>query len=124
MFRFTIRELVLLTVIVAMGVAWWIDRDRVWKNGERNRQLIDRLTKAGVKLETLLSGLEENPSATSVTINLRPAGTIVSVRVPKTTYRNKLPFAGSSDYQATPRPPLRISDEERPCPSATNSARF
>ena len=26
MFRFTIRELVLLTVIVAMGVAWWKDR--------------------------------------------------------------------------------------------------
>lgn len=26
MFRFTIRELVLLTLVVAMGVAWWIDR--------------------------------------------------------------------------------------------------
>jgi hypothetical protein len=26
MFRFTIRELVLLTVIVALAVAWWIDR--------------------------------------------------------------------------------------------------
>jgi septal ring-binding cell division protein DamX len=25
MFRFTIREIVLATVIVAMGVAWWID---------------------------------------------------------------------------------------------------
>ena len=26
MFRFTIRELVLLTLVVAMGVAWWVDR--------------------------------------------------------------------------------------------------
>jgi hypothetical protein len=26
MFRFTIRELVLLTIIVAMGVGWWLDR--------------------------------------------------------------------------------------------------
>ena len=26
MMRFTIRELVLVTVIVAMGAAWWIDR--------------------------------------------------------------------------------------------------
>jgi hypothetical protein len=26
MFRFTIRELVLLTLVVAMGVAWWLDR--------------------------------------------------------------------------------------------------
>jgi len=26
MFRFTIRELVLVTVIVAMGAAWWAER--------------------------------------------------------------------------------------------------
>jgi len=26
MFRFTIRELVLLTLVVAMGVGWWVDR--------------------------------------------------------------------------------------------------
>jgi hypothetical protein len=26
MFRFTIRELVLLTLVVAMGVAWWLER--------------------------------------------------------------------------------------------------
>ena len=29
MFRFTIRELVLLTVIVAMGVAWLVDHARL-----------------------------------------------------------------------------------------------
>jgi lipopolysaccharide export system protein LptC len=28
MFRFTIRELVLLTLIVAMGVGWWLDHQR------------------------------------------------------------------------------------------------
>ena len=28
MFRFTIRELVLLTLVVAMGVGWWMDRQR------------------------------------------------------------------------------------------------
>jgi hypothetical protein len=26
MFRFTIRELVLLTVVVALGVGWWVER--------------------------------------------------------------------------------------------------
>ena len=26
MYRFTIRELVLLTIVVAMGVGWWMDR--------------------------------------------------------------------------------------------------
>jgi hypothetical protein len=29
MFRFTIRELVLLTLVVAMGVGWWVDRSRL-----------------------------------------------------------------------------------------------
>jgi hypothetical protein len=28
MFRFTIRELVLLTIIAAVSVAWWIDHRR------------------------------------------------------------------------------------------------
>lgn len=26
MFRFTIRELVLVTIVVAMGLSWWLDR--------------------------------------------------------------------------------------------------
>ncbi len=26
MFRFTIRELVLLTLVMAMGLGWWLDR--------------------------------------------------------------------------------------------------
>jgi hypothetical protein len=29
MFRFTIRELVLLTIIVAMAVGWWVDREQL-----------------------------------------------------------------------------------------------
>lgn len=29
MFRFTIRELALLTLVVSMGVAWWVDRRRL-----------------------------------------------------------------------------------------------
>jgi hypothetical protein len=31
MFRFTIRDLLWLTVIVALGVAWWIDRQRLFQ---------------------------------------------------------------------------------------------
>jgi hypothetical protein len=31
MFQFTIRELLLLTLIVAMGVAWWVDRGRLFE---------------------------------------------------------------------------------------------
>jgi hypothetical protein len=29
MFRFTIRDLVLLTLVVAMGVGWWLDHRRL-----------------------------------------------------------------------------------------------
>ena len=29
MFRFTIRELVLLTLVVAMGIGWWVERQRL-----------------------------------------------------------------------------------------------
>jgi hypothetical protein len=29
MFRFTIRDVLWLTVVVAMGAAWWVDRSRL-----------------------------------------------------------------------------------------------
>jgi hypothetical protein len=29
MFRFTIRELVLLTLVVAISIGWWVDRGRM-----------------------------------------------------------------------------------------------
>jgi len=34
MFRFTIRELVLLTLVVAMGVAWCMDRSLIHRRAE------------------------------------------------------------------------------------------
>src|SRR5262245_20508772 len=30
MFRFTTRELVLVTIIAALAVSWWSDRQRIW----------------------------------------------------------------------------------------------
>jgi hypothetical protein len=35
--RFTIRELVLLTVIVALVVGWWVDRDRILRVNRKNK---------------------------------------------------------------------------------------
>ena len=34
MLRFTIRELVLVTLVVAMGVGWWVERrtSRAWRS--------------------------------------------------------------------------------------------
>ena len=112
MFRFTIRDVLWLTVVAGLGVAWWLDRERVWKRGESSRQLVDGLRSSGVNPETLLKALQANPSGASVTINPRPARAVTSVKVTK-AYRDAKPF-GNSDYQAPPRPPLRISDEERP----------
>jgi hypothetical protein len=47
MFRFTIRELVLLTLVVAMGVGWWADRAilaaRAAQLETSNRDLTTRL---------------------------------------------------------------------------------
>jgi hypothetical protein len=38
MFRFTIRDVLWLTVVVALGVGWWIDRlAHVSRNGELER---------------------------------------------------------------------------------------
>ena len=35
MFRFTIRELVLVTIIAALGLGWWLDRRQL--DAERRR---------------------------------------------------------------------------------------
>jgi len=41
MFRFTIRELVLLTLVAAMGVAWWLDSSRLAEE-VRNRKAVEQ----------------------------------------------------------------------------------
>ena len=68
MFRFSIRELMLVTLVVAFGVAWWVDRSRLfasWKTAESESQkataaykesvtigseLVDELLKRGVEV--------------------------------------------------------------------------
>jgi hypothetical protein len=49
MFRFTIRELVLLTLVVAMGVAWWLDRESLsaWHVNRLDR-FLEELGQEGV----------------------------------------------------------------------------
>ena len=39
MFRFTIRDVLWLTVVVAMGVAWWIDRRQLTEYHRRVEEL-------------------------------------------------------------------------------------
>ena len=59
--RFMIRDVLCLTVVVALATAWWIDRNRVWRLAEHDRQLVARCKNIGVELEPLLRQLESPP---------------------------------------------------------------
>jgi hypothetical protein len=50
MARFTIRDLLLLTVIVAVGTAWWIDRRRLTIQKETLLKEVDELRGAYIKI--------------------------------------------------------------------------
>lgn len=43
MLRFTIRELVLLTVIVGIGIGWWVDRTRLWSHSNQMEFVAENL---------------------------------------------------------------------------------
>ena len=46
MFRFTIRDVLWLTVVVAMGVAWWMDRSRIQSELARSQGELGNLGRA------------------------------------------------------------------------------
>ena len=62
MFRFTIRELVLLTLVVAMGVGWFIDhRAQAWNQHVSDSKLhlvVGKLNELGWTLKAYASGRE------------------------------------------------------------------
>jgi hypothetical protein len=55
MFRFTIRELLLFTVIAALGVGWWMDHRRLQAGSERARfvllMLHDAISENGYRVD-------------------------------------------------------------------------
>ena len=73
MFRFTVRDLLWLTIVVALGVAWWVDRGRTTRTWQRRYQtelqhssdwflrhleLRNKLMAAGWKIEYLDESLK------------------------------------------------------------------
>jgi hypothetical protein len=50
MFRFTIRELVLLTLVAAMGVAWWIDRSQLAESLQ-NARAVKAIAKIQMRMD-------------------------------------------------------------------------
>ena len=47
MFRFTIRELLLTTLMVAMAVAWWLERTRSHRLLRREHYLLQAIERTG-----------------------------------------------------------------------------
>ena len=47
MFRFSIRELLLVTLVVAMGVAWWLDRSHLAIKSGRHKEALMKLRRMG-----------------------------------------------------------------------------
>lgn len=84
MFRFTIRELLLLTVIVALVVAWWLDRSAV--DASRNQATIRaneamKEAKSCLALsEALRRQLQNKNPAASINITVRGGGSTTSTR--------------------------------------------
>ena len=39
MFRFSIRELMLVTLVVAFGVGWWVDRSNLEKRADKQYEI-------------------------------------------------------------------------------------
>jgi hypothetical protein len=55
MFRFTIRDIVLLTLVVAVAVGWWADRTQLLKQSRSLQALQVKLQMERAQLETDLS---------------------------------------------------------------------
>jgi len=62
MFRFTIRDVLWLTVVVGLGVGWWADR---W----RSELTHDRDTQQLLQQESLLDSMEASLSVSNVDVD-------------------------------------------------------
>ena len=58
MFRFTIRDLLWLMVVVGMGFGWWLDHRRVGLAPDQLQTLIDILASHGLSVELRPEGVQ------------------------------------------------------------------
>jgi hypothetical protein len=86
MFRFTIRDVLWLTVVVAMGVSWWIDNKRIEK----------AVTKAESEQRLLRADFEDRMTVLDeVEKGTIPRGGMVSI-LSKSTLPTKAPEKSKS----------------------------
>ena len=64
MFRFTIRDVLWLTVVVGLGVGWWIDHRRAADQLHVAAHCMDRLVVAMENLEARVGLGDKNTAAT------------------------------------------------------------
>lgn len=74
MFRFTIRDVLWLTVVVAMGAGWWLDR--VPKTVEVDPHDLTVICKPGetVRITILRDGYNARSSSDGDVLTVRPEG--------------------------------------------------
>ena len=55
MFRFSIREMMLVTLVVGMAVAWWLDRSNLAYDAGRYKTALMKLRRIGLDVGTILN---------------------------------------------------------------------
>lgn len=102
--RFSIRDVLWLTVVVALAVGWWVDRGRLWRESDHNRQTVEKLKDVfDVDADALLEGIP--PGATSITFQLKSRGSPRTV-----TIRRPNPDSYRDPLDAPQAPPPRPSN--------------
>ena len=51
MFRFTIRDVLWLTVVVALAVGWWVEKQAARKTAAKNEELLARVAQLTERAE-------------------------------------------------------------------------
>jgi hypothetical protein len=84
--RFTIRDLLWLTVVVALGVALWVERTRAERLTIRANEAAKEAESSLALSEALTRQLQNKNPAASITINVKGRGstTSTSYGAPKT----------------------------------------
>ena len=76
--KFTIRDLLWLTVVVALGVALWVERTRAERLTTRANQAAKEAESSLALSEALTRQLQNKNPAASITINVKGRGSTTS----------------------------------------------
>ncbi|HZN35258.1 MAG TPA: hypothetical protein VFB80_15625 [Pirellulaceae bacterium] len=96
MVRFSIRDVLWLTALVALAVGWWLDRREVQRLGEARAAAIRSHAEA---LQAALRNAQLYQSLTSST-----TGTVVSSGAPGSSYIDYGPITPDVDWSLADKP--------------------